>query len=159
MEPAKVISIKLSTFSHATEDEQKVLRAIRELYPDEFPRKVETAKVRGHHGNEIIVSRVKVGASVNADRFFISLWSHLSPANRREVTSRIEDFVDKSGTLHIRIGKQESFHGEVILQESDPIKVEVQFDTRGPPSEPLIERIKSRLAALSDVGLASNPFS
>ncbi len=159
MEPAKVISIRLSTFSHNTEDEQKVLRAIRELYPDEFPRKVETEKVKGHYGNEIIMFRVKVAARVNADRFFISLWSHLSPVDRREVTTRVEDFVDKSGTLHIRIGKQESFQGEVLLQESDPIKVEVQFGVRGPSSEPPIERIKSRLAALSDLESALNQRS
>ncbi len=157
MEPANVVSVKLSTLSHATEDKQKVLRAAQEIFPEGFSGKLETARVRGHYGNEIVVFRIKAKSREQADRFFVHFWGRLSDPDRKQIMAGIEEHTDSSGIVYIRIGKQESYRGEILLRELDPIKVEVRFATRGFPGDSMLGKIRSRMITLSSPEPSERP--
>src|SRR5881628_3529305 len=121
---ARVVSIKASIVSHATENEGRVVTAILNLCPEGFPRKMNTVRAKGHYGNEMVISRIEVKGVAKAEAFFSHLWSRLPLAERREIQSRIEGFMDRRGALHIRVDKQASLSGRVSLRNSDPIKLE-----------------------------------
>ena len=149
MESARVLSVRLSALSHATEDLEKVLRAIRELCPEGFSGNVETAKARGHYGNEIVMLRVKSKSSEQAERFFAHIWGRLSDSDQELVITRVKERTDSSATVFIRVGKQESYRGEIVLRELDPIKEEIQFANRGLSDVPTVGKIRNRMIAQS----------
>lgn len=140
--------MRVSALSHATEDREKVARAILWLCPEGFPRKLESSKIKGHYGNEIVLLRIRASGASGADQFLAQLWTRLSSLDRRRVLSMIESQVDPSGVLHLRIDKQECFNGRVVLNDPDPVKIEVQFSVRESPQSSLPESIRERLSSL-----------
>ncbi len=149
LDVATVISARLSTLAHSTEDKEKVMKSFQAICSSVLPGKIETARLRGHYGNEIVAFRVHVRPRKQAERFFVHIWSRLSSLDRDEIMLNLQEYVDASGTLYLRIGKQESYKGAVTLLNSDPIKVEVQFATRRPQEDSLMTRIRSRMNAPS----------
>jgi RNA binding exosome subunit len=150
MEPARILSIGISVLSHATEDKDKVIAAVREACPEDVSGITRTARVKGHYGNEIIILHVKSSSTKQADQCFVHLWGRLRSADRAMIRSRISDFTDSSGTLFLRIDKEESSKGRILLGESDSIKVEVRFGLRGQPRNAMLEAIESHLMNMPD---------
>ncbi len=152
MEQAKPIAIRLSSIAHATEDPGKVLSAISNLHPSGFSRILETTKAKGHFGNEIRILRLEARNVAQADSFLRSVLSRLSQGDRLVLRERLDEHLDSSGDLHLRFDKQEAFRGVLVLRDSDAIKAEVSFASRGTTSNLLREKVakdlKSRLMAL-----------
>jgi RNA binding exosome subunit len=155
MEPARILSIGLSVLSHATEDKDKVMGAVREVCPEYVSGITKTARVRGHYGNEIMILHMKASSAKQADQCFVHLWGRLRSGDRAIIRSRISDFTDSSGTLFLRIDKEESSRGRILLGESDSIKVEVRFGLRGLPRNAMLEAIESHLMSIPDTEIRS----
>ena len=153
MEPARILSIGFSVLSHATEDKNKVIAAVQEMCPEHFSGITKTAKVRGHYGNEIIILHMKAASPKQADHCFDHLWGRLGSVDRAVIRARVSDFTDSSGTLFLRIDKEESSKGRILLGQSDPIRVEVRFGLRGMPRDVMLEAIESRLMSMPDSGM------
>lgn len=124
---ARAMSVRVSSFAHATEDLDNVVRAIQNINPQELTGKIHTDKVRGHYGNQIIACHVTLAGRSKAERFFNHLWVNLSSLDRALLYNRVESQIDESGTLHIRLGKQEALKGRIILKDDEPVKVEMLF--------------------------------
>ena len=150
METAKVLSLTLSTLSHATEDRNKVLRAAEELCPEGCSGKLETRRVKGHHGNEIIVIQIRSASARQAERCFEHFWSRLAVADQGRIRSRMEDSTNSGGTLFIRIDKGESYKGKILLGDSDAIRIEVRFAVHGMSGDLMLRSIENRLIAITD---------
>ncbi len=149
MELARVVSVRVSTLAHATEDREKVLKALREICSGGETGNIESTRVRGHYGNEIIVFRAQARTRKQAESLFLHLWGRLSEADRNQIELNAEEYVDSAGTMYVRIDKQESCRGQVILGESDPIKAEVQFAMGGQPGYSTVTRIRNKINDLS----------
>jgi RNA binding exosome subunit len=143
---------KATAISHATESDEKVSKAVLALCPDGYPEKVDVNRVKGHYGNEIIVIRMRVKGSAKAERFLQELWRRLSDHDRKVLLDEISDRIDQTGSMHIRIDKQELVGGRLVLNDSDPVKVEVKFGPGRETGVPLVEQINRRLQALGDSG-------
>jgi RNA binding exosome subunit len=127
MEFASVRSVAISTFSHATEDPGKVLKAMRELYSGAVSKEFPGTKAKGHYGNEIVTLRTTIASGHEADKFFIELWGRLGESEREQILSRLGDHIDQSGTLFLRIDKEECFRGRIRIGTMDTIRLEVHF--------------------------------
>jgi RNA-binding protein len=127
MEFASVRSVTISTLSHATEDRRRVLKAMRELCSGAVSREFPVAKVKGHYGNEIVMLRSTITSGHEADMFLIELWRRLGQSEREQILSRLGDHIDQSGTLFLRIDKEECFQGRIRIGTMDTVRVEVHF--------------------------------
>lgn len=145
LDHARAVTVRVSSFAHATEDLDKVVRAIQNTNPQEFTGGIHTDRVRGHHGNQIIACHATLAGKPKAERFFNHLWVSLSSLDRAVLYNRAESQIDEAGTLHIRLGKQEALKGRFTLKDDEPIKIEILF-VRWDRGRSIADQVKTRMA-------------
>jgi hypothetical protein len=125
---SEVAWISLRTYVHATEEQEKVLNAIRNLFPRELREKLSFKKnrLKGHFGNPIVSVEAKIIERELIEGFLKSLVKRLSKEDKKLLSDRINLHVH-SGSLYIRLDKQAAYLGEIKLREADPIRVRVKF--------------------------------
>jgi RNA binding exosome subunit len=143
--PVQAFSVRISTIVHATEDSERVSRAIQGLFSSEMPAGSTIRRVKGHHGNEISTIEFVARNAKQVERFLRNLWSGLSQLDRTEVFSSLASRIDSAGTLFLRIDKQEAFRGKIRLQDSDPIKIAISFRRKPPKGDEFVDDIQKKL--------------
>jgi len=143
--PVQAFSAKISTIIHATEDREKVLQAMRNLCLDGAPVGSTMNRAKGHHGNEIVTLEFTIRSARNVESLLQNIWSGFSRLDRTEIYSSLASRIDSTGTLFLRIDKQDSLRGRIRLENSDPIKIEISFRTKSPKSEELVDDIQKKL--------------
>ena len=123
----EVISAKISAIVHATEDLERVLLALSRLFPDaSLPSKAETRRFSGHFGNEIRIVNLSIRGAT-ADSFLKYLWSGMVSFDRGTILDALDEHLDPSGVLHLRLDKEEAFRGVFRIKDQDPIKIQLSF--------------------------------
>lgn len=106
----------MSTFAHATEDEQRVLSVLRTLLPE--GAKVRRLKLEGHHGNPIINLEAKVGQR----KLLRELWQRVSTKLRagelEKLSKIVSERVDGDCFFYLRFDKQLAHAGKLVLTDS-----------------------------------------
>lgn len=153
--PAKPISLRLSAIVHATEDSEKVIRTMRNVCQLGNSAHPVITRAKGHHGNQIttLVSHVKNARA--AEECLRDIWSRLNELDKEIVRSSLASRVDHSGTLFLRIDKQEAFRGRMHLQDSDPIKVGISFKTPKLKHDRIMDQIWVLLTEISAPAVGS----
>ncbi len=125
--------IDIRVFSHATEDTEKVLAAVRHVLPEELGESVvfkKTALV-GHHGNPIVLFEAKLEdrqlLTTVLKRIGIGLTSLDKETLDREMKLHLE-----KGNLYLRFEKQQAFLGELRFSLNDPIHFKIHFKNKTP---------------------------
>ena len=127
--------------AHATEDQDKVLKAaynvlaIEELEEIEFTQ----SNVEGHYGNPITFfeTRIKGKKAINA--LIENLSTNLSSLDKDELANTIDKCVEK-GNLYIRLDKQAALQNKIKLVTADPIRLRIRF--RKNKTEDIVEVCK-----------------
>ena len=127
--PALPVSeVDIGCFAHATEDEDKVMNALRHILPpghvDEISFSKTTAK--GHHGNPIVVFETRITDRNVVKATVETLASNLSPMDKETLMNDVEKHVEK-GSFYLRLDKQAAFRGEFKLALADPIRVRLRL--------------------------------
>jgi len=143
--PVQAFSVKISTIAHATEDSEKVSRAIQDLFPGEMSVGSTIKRAKGHHGNEISTIEFTARNAKQVERFLRNIWNGLSQLDRTEVFSSLPSRIDSAGTLFLRIDKQEALKGKIRLQATDPIKVAISFRRKPPKGDEFVDDIQKNL--------------
>ena len=146
--PPYALSVKISTITHATEDPEKVARAVRNLSLGGTSMGFTMTRSKGHHGNEIATSVLVIRNARNAEVFLKNIWSRLSQLDRTEVYSTLVSRIDSTGTMFLRIDKQEALKGRVRLEDTDPVKIEISFGTEPSERKELVDSIRKRLEGI-----------
>lgn len=125
---SSVAFIDVSLFAHATEDEDKVLRAVQNLFPSEWWDSVTFTRKNlwGHHKNPIALFETRIKDKEVIQAFIESLSSNLSVMDKQELFDEIGRYVEK-GSLFLRLDKQVAFRGSPKLCTADPIRVRIRF--------------------------------
>ncbi len=115
--------VDLRAFCYATEDENRVERALRHYLPDEYPVERETNV--GHHGDEIVVVSARVE---NADdvRHVMDRVLDAGEGERERIVDEIEDRVDEDCAFHLRLDKQEAYSRRSALGEGLHLRAKVE---------------------------------
>lgn len=119
--------IGVRVFVHATEDMDKVLRAVYNILPTELASKVVFKKnnLKGHYANPIILVETRIRKK-DAQVFFEKLASGLSSLDRELLKNKINQHL-KRGNLFVRLDKQSAYTGELRLCSTDPIHLQIHF--------------------------------
>jgi len=147
MGEARVLSARISSLAHSTEDVEKVIEAMMHVFPFDSLKNVRTNRTKGHFGNEIVLCRF-FETRHRADQLFDNLWERLSKQDKSRVYDEFERRVGRSGTLYLRLNKQEAFEGRLSLGDDEPVKVELQFRASVRSPESIVELIKKRMERL-----------
>jgi RNA binding exosome subunit len=145
----RAFSVKISIIAHATEEPDKVARAVRSLSPDEASMRSTINRVKGHHGNEIVTLFFTIRNAKLAENFLQKIWNGLSELDRTDIFSSLTSRINSAGTLFLRIDKQETMKGRVSLQDTDPIKIEISFKKDPSRYDEFVDDIRENLEELS----------
>jgi len=109
-------SARVSTLAHATEDEQKVIAALRILLLNSV--EIKRTKLKGHHGNPI----VSFEASIGQKKILRELWQQMVGKLRAGELEKIgeiaEDRMDESCHLYLRFDKQQAYADKLAFTDS-----------------------------------------
>jgi len=123
-----ISEVDVSCFAHATEDESKVLEALRHILPQEHLDEIVFARTatKGHYGNQIVMFETKIKDKSVVKAAVETLASNLSPLDKETLNNEMEKHVEK-GSFYLRLDKQAAFLGEFKLTFADPIRVRLRF--------------------------------
>jgi hypothetical protein len=141
----------VSTLAHATEDEQKVLKALRVLLPDEV--EVRRGKLKGHHGNPIFT----FSASIKQRRLVRELWARMTAKLRAGELDKLShaapERVDETCHLYLRFDKQLAYAGELVLTEGgDAVHVELKIAAYPAKREVATRLVQEFIAGMTSTG-------
>ena len=123
--PIVYVDIRFSV--HATEDENKVIKAIKNIFPDDLFESIQFEKklLEGHYGNSIVFfsTRIKDVKIINGLIMKITL---LINSLEKKIELDIDRVVEK-GSLYLRLDKQAAFKEEIKVVKSDPIHIRMRF--------------------------------
>jgi RNA-binding protein len=118
--PHPFSAVDVSVIIHATEDDNKILQSLTDLFcvhPSIFRRTVSL----GHWGNRILLISGRLdGAS--AQRLIQKIWNSLNAIERDQVGKTQNSLIDDRGNLYVRLDKQRLCQGKISLSESDSVR-------------------------------------
>jgi RNA binding exosome subunit len=122
-----VREVEVSAFAHATEDEDKVEKAMRSLLPEKARNiRLRMITVTGYHGDSITVMTGKMRKK-GATGVLRNVVRKLSSLDQQRLLDESEDRLDGGGNLYIRFDKQKAYIGKVSLQETDPVRMKFRL--------------------------------
>jgi RNA binding exosome subunit len=126
-----VAYIDIRVFSHATEDEAKVMEAVKKILPSIYTDTIVFEKhvLSGHHGNPITFFDARVKDKEVLKAIVEKIAAHLNTMDKETLCSRLSEYTEK-GSLYIRLDKQAAFMDEFKLAQVDPIRMHVRFKKR-----------------------------
>jgi RNA binding exosome subunit len=146
--PVKFVrEVEISTFSHATEDEDRVEDAITNLLPEENRDLWITRKtLKGYHGDPITIVTGKIRTKKGATGVLRRVVQELSSLDQQRLLDELEERLDDGGNLYIRLDKQNAYLGKVRLLETDPVKM--KFRLRLPHGKDRLEYVREVINAI-----------
>jgi RNA binding exosome subunit len=109
-----VASLAFRAFAHATEDPQKVEKALKFVSGAEEIAKTTST---GYHGNPIVIMEAKVTEGKALKAFFRSL----AKEDLKTLLETIERRVDEESFFFLRLDKQEAFLGNFRMAEGEDV--------------------------------------
>ena len=106
----------VSTHAHATEDEQRVLEALRTLLPEAV--EVSQSKLKGHYGNPITGFEARVNRRILLRELWERVVAKLRAGELDNIRNILPARIDESCRLYLRFDKQLAYLGELVLAGS-----------------------------------------
>ena len=120
-------AIEITVFSHATEDVEKVKKAVEKLLPNSLKLKnFETIKLTGHYNDPILFLTLRVENKKESNAIVNYLFYKLSTLNQQTILDELPNRVDASGNLYLRLDKQKAYRDKLVLTENDPIRIKIK---------------------------------
>jgi len=123
--------IDIRVFAHATEDQEKVQAAIRNLLPDELAQTLifETTSLTGHYGNPITLLSAKLTDKKLLPTALQRLGTGLNSLDKEELSRNLKLHLEK-GNLYLRFDKQSAYLGNIKFTQNDPVHFKIHFKNK-----------------------------
>lgn len=128
---APIAYIDIRTSAHATEDLEKVKKAVYNLFPEDCIDELTFKKTvtKGHYGNPITLFEARIKDKRLIGAFVGKISTNVSKLDRETIIRGSNLFVERSN-LYLRLDKQAAFEGQFKLQKADPIHIRIHFTKR-----------------------------
>jgi RNA binding exosome subunit len=113
--------LDLRAFCYATEDEERVARALRTYLPDEG--EIERSVSEGHHGDRIVVLSARVERADEV-RHALGRLAELDDIDR--VVAELDERIDENCALFLTLDKQAAFEGRVARGDGITLRSKVE---------------------------------
>ena len=137
MNPFGIAWIQIETFSHATEDTEKVKSLLSKFFS--FDISFNENKTYGHFGNEIIIINVELSKDKEI-KIFIS--DFLKIIDKKYILETLEKRLDEDGILFIRMNKERIYNDDFTIDDNGDILISMKFVTYPKSREKVIENGK-----------------
>lgn len=126
--PIAYVNVRLS--AHATEDLEKVKKALFTLLPEGRADEVvlKTEPLKGHYGNPITLLETRIGDKGLIEAVVEHLGLRLSSEDKRTIARDLDSILEKND-LYLRLDKQAAYCDELRLRRDDPIHIRIHFKT------------------------------
>jgi RNA binding exosome subunit len=134
--------IDVRVFAHATEDEEKVLAAVRNTLPKELSENTvfQKTNLKGHHGNPITLFETKLKDKKALPTALVKVGDELSELDKQELGRDIKLHLEKQN-LYLRFDKQSAYQSKLRFSKNDPIRFKIHF--RNKTFEEILEICKN----------------
>ncbi|MEM2548509.1 MAG: RNA-binding domain-containing protein [Nitrososphaerota archaeon] len=123
----RIDKMLLQVLCHATEDEEKVMKAVENVV--RFDRmskmKIVTQVLKGYYGDPLAMIRFEVLDPDTSLEIVKDIFSRLSEYERHDLIENCIEGGRHGGKLYIRLDKQAAYNGVLRLSDKDPIRIEV----------------------------------
>ncbi len=125
--------IEIRTFSHATEDIEKVQKAVKNTIPDELAEELTFAKnsLTGHHSNPIAFLEARLTNKAALPSVLNKIAKELSSLDKEILYKEFTQHVERHN-LYLRFDKQNAFLGKLTLSPIEPIHFKIHFKNKTP---------------------------
>jgi len=137
LNPFGIAWIQIETFSHATEDTEKVKSLLSKFFS--FDISFNENKTYGHFGNEIIIINVELSKDKEI-KIFIS--DFLKIIDKKYILETLEKRLDEDGILFIRMNKERIYNDDFTIDDNGDILISMKFVTYPKSREKVIENGK-----------------
>ena len=137
MNPFGIAWIQIETFSHATEDIEKVKSLLSKFFS--FDITFKENKTYGHFGNEIIIINVELSKDKEI-KIFVS--DFLKIIDKKYILATLEKRLDEDGILFIRMNKERIYNDDFTIDDNGDILISMKFVTYPKSREKVIENGK-----------------
>ena len=131
-----IARIEIESFCHATEDEKKVLGALKNLTDAKF----EKNNVVGHYGNPIKIYKVKITRKKDINDF-LTLFNKID----KNILEPIEERIDEKGRFYLRLDKQSLYSGKFVIDNEGDVHIIIKIVSYPLRREKVIENAKKIL--------------
>ncbi|UCH57872.1 MAG: hypothetical protein JSV18_02925 [Candidatus Bathyarchaeota archaeon] len=151
----EIMGVEISVFSHATEDEAKVERAVKKLIPkDASGIRLDRRLLSGHHNDPITLITTTIRKKKDVAHMLHQTIKRLPTVEQMRLLDELENRTDKAGNMYIRLDKQKALKGQRALMEIDPIRLKFRF--RIPHKASPLEYIRTTLTRIMEEKTCSN---
>tara|TARA_B100000029_G_scaffold238582_1_gene235701 strand:- start:240 stop:656 length:417 start_codon:yes stop_codon:yes gene_type:complete len=116
------LDIKINLILHATEDEEKILEGLENIFQIE-QKDFQIEQVPGHFNNPILLISSKLKKR-DAKKFLKHFCENLNKDDFDDVYENVEEYVTSAG-LSLRLSKQEMVSGILRISREDAIKINI----------------------------------
>lgn len=120
-----VLNLEATAFAHATENLEKVKTALLNVFPTklrgELEGEVKVSMLHGFYGNVIYVIKITMDKPELASMVFGAILEKLPYEDVKRIEATLEQRLDSSGNLHIRLDKQHAFLGRIRVYDGDDV--------------------------------------
>ncbi len=128
----RIERLVVQVLCHATEDEEKVMKAVENLVGSEAMEHMalSSSSLTGHYGDPISLIRLTLLEGAVAKQVFRSILERLSPQEREEIWSERAEKGKHGGKIYLRLDKQAAYLGAARISDRDPIRIQVNIRGR-----------------------------
>lgn len=121
----------LQVLCHATEDEEKVMKAVENVVGDEnmFKMCVSSQQLKGYYHDPITMIKLELEDSETAMKIVKNIFANISEYEKKVIIDEGLERGKHGGKLYIRLDKQAAYRGFLRLSDKDAIRIQV--DIRG----------------------------
>lgn len=117
-------NISYRTFVYGTENEEKVKKSLKTLFPNSLP---ECEITEGYYKNPVLILHDKIVKKKDI-KDFIQILDKIGSFDKKRILTELENKMDDTGNLFLRFDKQQAYLGELkIVEHGDSIHVKIKM--------------------------------
>lgn len=125
-----ITHVDVSVLVHVTENVQKVLKAVRKLFPSTYSDAVsfKTENLFGHHKNLIILIKTTIREKTIVEALIKNVYNNLDGDDKDKLFQEFNQRLNAKKTFFVRLDKQKAYLGKIKLGNIDPILIKIKLN-------------------------------
>lgn len=117
-------NISYRTFVYGTENEEKVRKAVKTLFPNSSPQQ---EYIEGYYQNPVLILHDKIEKKREIKDFIVKM-ENLPSSCRNKILDDLDRKMDDKGNLFLRFNKQKAYLDELeVVEHGDSIHVKIKI--------------------------------